>query len=281
MKKNKLPHLIIGSLLITGATAASAVPIIYNDFSDVSGLTLNGSAAGLTTNPDNTLRLTNDFYQSGSAFSTNAIALNSNMSFSTAFSFNISDSKGFSDSDGVGADGLAFVLQTNGNTAGGNGGGIGYMGINNSLAIEFDTWDNVPWDNNDGNHVGINLNGDVNSVVQASVSTRMNNGLDWFAWIDYNGASDLLEVRLAQLDLRPTTALLAYTVDLTTILNSTSAYAGFSSGTGAGAGQYDILDWQFNAEYAPISTVGQIPSPAPLALILIGALSIFRFKKKL
>ncbi|MFC1751394.1 PEP-CTERM sorting domain-containing protein, partial [Pseudomonadota bacterium] len=244
--------------------------ILYNDFSDVSGLTLNGSAAALTPNADNNLRLTSTTGQSASAFSTSSISLASDVSFSTAFSFNISNPSGISDGDGQGADGLTFTLQTNSNTAGGGGGGIGYSGITNSFAVEFDTWNNGGWDDHNGNHVGINLGGNIDSVLQTGIATRMNNSQDWFSWIDYNGVTDLLEVRLAQVDLRPTTALLAYTVDLTGVLGSTNAFAGFTSGTGGAGGQHDILDWQFNSEYKPITTVGEVPSPAPLALMLAG-----------
>jgi hypothetical protein len=44
-----------------------------------------------------------------------------------------------------GADGFAFVIQNNVNTTsalGGVGGQMGFGGINNSLAIAFDTWQN-------------------------------------------------------------------------------------------------------------------------------------------
>lgn len=279
MKRNSISKIALGCALATCTSAASATTILYNDFSDLSGLTLNGATASLTPNADNTLRLTDGLSQSGSAFSTNSISLASDVSFSTAFSFNISDPIGISDQDGQGADGLTFTLQTNSNTAGGTGGGLGYSGITNSFAVEFDTWNNGSWDDHSGNHVGINLNGNVNSVLQTNVSTRMNNGQDWFAWIDYNGITDLLEVRLAEVDLRPTTALLAYTVDLTNVLGSNNAYAGFTSGTGAAGGQHDILDWQFNAEYDPIDNVGEVPAPASLALVVAG-LAAFRMTRR-
>ncbi len=273
---------LAGCLLASYAGSSSAVALLYNDFSDVSGLQLNGSTAGLTTNSDNTLRLTRNLYSSGSAFSTSAISLDSNASFSTAFSFNISRPIGASDNDGQGADGITFTLQTVSNTAGGVGGGIGYSGIGNSVAIEFDTWNNGGWDDYNGNHVGINLDGNINSVVQTGIATRMNNGQDWFAWVDYNGVSDLLEVRLAEVDLRPGTALLSYTVDLVSVLGSTQAFAGFTSGTGAAGGQHDILDWQFNSTYDPITNVGggvSAPAPATALLILAGLVG-FSLKRR-
>jgi hypothetical protein len=46
-----------------------------------------------------------------------------------------------------GADGLAFVIQNaSGSALGDSGGGMGYHWIANSLAVEFDTWENIPED---------------------------------------------------------------------------------------------------------------------------------------
>ena len=41
-----------------------------------------------------------------------------------------------------GADGIAFVIQPLASDLGGTGGGIGYQGIDPSVAVEFDTWNN-------------------------------------------------------------------------------------------------------------------------------------------
>ena len=64
-------------------------------------------------------------------------------------------------------------MQTNSNTAGGSGGGIGYDGIPNSVAVEYSTYNNsFPLDS-DGNHIGIDLGGSVQSVATAPVATRL------------------------------------------------------------------------------------------------------------
>ena len=266
----KLAITAISCMMSGWISTAAATTILYNDFSDTSGLTLNGVTAALTPNADNNLRLTNSTGQSGSAFSTNAIQLNNDASFSTAFNFNISKPIN------SGADGLTFALQTVSNTAGGGGGGIGYAGIPNSVAIEFDTWNNGSVDGYSASHVGINLNGDINSVARANVTPHLdaNYSNDWFAWIDYNGVADLLEVRLAQVDLRPQLAILSYTVDLAAVLGSTFGYAGFTSGTGWAGAQHDIVNWQFESSYNPIDNVGQVPLPASLSLFLVGLLGL-------
>jgi len=50
--------------------------------------------------------------------------------------------------DETGADGIAFVLQPLASDLGQSGGGLGYQGIQPSLAVEFDTWqnDDPPYD---------------------------------------------------------------------------------------------------------------------------------------
>lgn len=200
------------------------------------------------------LRLTNTVSQAGSAFLAEAITLANDASFSSFFVFEISDPVGASDADGVGADGLVFVVQTVSNTAGGSGGGIGYFGLNNSVGVEFDTWDNGANDGSNGNHVGIDINGDTNSVVRANISPRMNDGGNWYAWVDYEGVTNTLEVRLSQVNVRPAGATLSHVVDLAAVLGQTDAFVGFTSGTGAAGGKHDIRSWTFINEFQPIAT---------------------------
>ena len=59
-----------------------------------------------------------------------------------------------------GADGIAFVLQPLSSDQGSSGGGIGYMGINPSVAVEFDTY---KWNSNDpdGDHAAIVYDGET------------------------------------------------------------------------------------------------------------------------
>lgn len=269
------------------ASNANATTILFNDFSSSAGLQLNGNAALATDNGGrNVLRVTPDMGgQSGSAFSTNAVSLASNASFSTAFRFRIYSTTGGGacDGQGCGADGIVFAVQTVSNTAGGAGGGIGYAGLPNSVGIEFDTWNNGAGDAYSSNHVGIDLNGNMNSVALATVANEMNNGNVWSAWVDYNGASDLLELRLAEgaSAARPTSALLSYTVDLTTYLGTTNAFVGFTSGTGAAWDNHDIVAWQFNSTYDPIGNIGgTVPEPGTVSLALAAAAALGVARRK-
>ena len=108
----------------------------------------------------------------------------------------------------------------------------------------------------------------------------LDSGVPLTAWIDYNGATDLLEVRLSNNNTRPVAALLSYTVDLVTTLGVTDAFVGFTSGTGAAGADHDILAWQFNSTFNPINEIGDVPAPGALALLGLGMLGVGAFRRK-
>lgn len=262
MKRSALTIAFAAGVL--AAPGAASAQISYTDFSSVAGLQINGNAFQngnkLTLTPAN-------FGQGGSAFSTNTVLLNANVSFSTVFSFEILRRGGLAN----GADGLTFTMQTNSNNVGSSGGGIGYAGIGNSVAVEFDTYDNG--EPGGSNHVGIDLNGSMNSITSTPFGVDFDNAATWFAWVDYNGVSDLLEVRWANSSSRPLLSMLsAAGLDLPTILGSNSVYVGFTSGTGAGYGEHNILSWNFQDDFneggAPLPTV--TPEPASIVLMATG-----------
>jgi hypothetical protein len=255
---------------------ATSLPILgdaatvfnFPNFSNCSTLQLNVNAACTAS----VLRVTPALVgQAGSAFYKTLVPLGTGASFSTFFTFQITASGGISDSDGPGADGLTFTVQPISSTAGGGGGGIGYSGIPTSLAIEFDTYDNgVGAGDPNGNHVGVDLNGSVNSVITALIPTRMNNGAVWYAWIDYNGTT--IELRLSQTSVRPGPPTLSYAVNLASVLGTSQAYVGFTSGTGAAWGNHDILTWQFDNTFAPIGVPGPVPVLSDVALVSLALL---------
>lgn len=263
----KIAPFAAAALMALSATAGASTVINYPDFSDTTGLTINGNAAVVS----NALRVTPAVGgQAGSAFSTNQVALTAGASFSTYFQFRFT-SAAVSDGSGSGADGLVFVLQTVSNNVGTGGGGIGYQGITNSIGIEFDTWNNGGIDNNSSNHVGIDVGGDVASIALAEVTEAdMNNGGIWNAWVDYDSTTTTLEVRLTQAATRPTAALLSVVRDISLDLGANSAYVGFTSGTGLAWANHDVLNWQLNDNYSPIDPGNNVPEPASLALAGMG-----------
>lgn len=244
-------------------SAAGATTIVFNDFSTTTGLQLNGGSATANDGVRDVLRVTSSQYdQAGSVFSTNPVTLGADVSFSTRFTFN------FNNPLGGGADGVVFTVQTNSSNVGGIGGGIGYQGIPNSVGIEFDNWYNGDFGDQDDNHVGINIGGSITSVAQTSSPFALDSGQDLTAWVDYNGATKLLEVRFANNNVRPAAALLSHNVDLVSVLGTPNAYVGFTSGTGAAAANHDIVNWEFRDVYAPISS--GVPEPQTWAMMIMG-----------
>ncbi len=266
------PTLFLFAMVTLVASVHSArADFLYSDFSNTNGLKLNGDTAQVGS----ALRLAkaSDF-SSGSAFTTNQIALGTGNSFSTYFQFQISNSGGLGDGDGAGADGLVFVVQTVSNNVGSSGGGIGYSSISPSMGVEFDTFDNGSgFGDPNGNHVGIDLNGNIVSVQTQTEPVRFNNGEIWNAWIDYNGDTHEFEARWSQSTVRPIASQLSRTLDLAALLGQDSAFIGFTSATGSGIGDHDILHWEFRGEFAPI------PEPASVITMSLGAIGLAASRK--
>lgn len=252
-----------------GSSPQAAVVLDFNNFSDTTGLTLNGNAAQV----GDVLRVTPALDgQAGSFFSTNTVSLAAGASFSTYFQFRFtSPDLFFCDGFGCGADGLVFVVQTVANNVGGAGGGIGYANIANSVGIEFDSWLNGELGDESSNHVGIDRNGSLSSLTQRTVlEADFNNGDIWSAWVDYNASTTLIEVRLTTGSARPADAFLSLNIDLASTLGSNEAFVGFTSGTGASHANHDVLSWQLADNYEPIDPGNRVPEPGSLPLLLLG-----------
>ena len=208
----------------------------YNGFSENSPINLNGNAIWF----DNRLRLTSaNTLQSGSAFFDEPIQIKNDTSFTSQFQFQIG---GGTD----GADGFTFMLQNDfmGDRALGiNGSGVGYRGIKRSIGIDFDTYQNTGDPNN--NHLSVLLDGEINNaLVNANVPFDLNGGQILNTWIEYDGISDLLEIFLSDTTIKPETAILSTTIDLTDVVGD-RARIGFSAQTGGKANSHDILNWSF------------------------------------
>jgi hypothetical protein len=260
---------VCGSAML-GATERPA----FQGFTDPSNLVINGDATVIVggEGEPTLIRLTPDIGdKAGSVFSKDQIH---STSFSSYFQFRIHASGGdiFDCNETDGADGLVFVVQSVSSDLGSTGQGIGYAGIVRSIGIEFDTWCNSG--NNDpcSNHLAINLNGavhhdDPETVV--SLDTSLENAEVWHVWVDYDGTA--VELRLSDTDQRPMFPTLVKLLSIKEILESDTAFIGFTSGTGAAWANHDILLWEHRDSYSPVHTeegslqvVSQaIPIPAP------------------
>ncbi len=255
--------------------AAGATQFTYNGFSDTTGLTLVGDAATVSTTDGTVLRVTPaSGSQSGAAYSTSAFTLGPSDTFSTRFQFRFTNAGGIDP-----ADGITSVLAASPTGLGGVGGAIGYQGVTNSMAIEFDTYNNGASDGNSDNHVAIDTGGTLTDTALTNVYGNstcgftggagcMSNGDLWTVNMSYNGSN--LTVTLDDpAESSSFTALNSHAIDIESYLGTSNAYVGFTSGTGAGWENHDILNWTF-ANTAQLPPVSSVPEPGSLLLLGVG-----------
>jgi len=240
----------------------TGISIYCPDFSTTyqNGWQINNDAVFVSPN---IMRLTpNINQQKGSAFWKQKVALAANFSFSFFFSFKITN---------VGADGLTFCIQQASNTAGSSGGGVGYEGISGkSLAIEYDTWQNQ---NENNDHIALDYNGflhnagngyplqngspNVNSSLldgNTGTALTLRDGNLKYSWIDYNGVTGTLEVRISNTATRPiATALSIANLNLATNFSDSDVFFGFTAATGSFNENHFIYSAYANSRYDPIS----------------------------
>jgi hypothetical protein len=170
--------------------------------------------------------------------------------FTTQFKFQISPY-----ASAIIADGFAFVIQNGAAGTGalgtiGMGGFLGYQGLPNSIAIEFDTYQNG-WDPN-ANHVAIQSNGTgPNSAdhttsallsINAGIATNLSDGNVHTVIVKYDGSSTLTvfldgaqvvsaPINLSSLGLDP----------------GGNAVVGFTAATGSAAETTQISGWSFTS----------------------------------
>ena len=160
----------------------------------------------------------------------------------------------------AGADGFAFVIQNHRSDAlGATGEGIGYKNLPNSVAVEFDTFDNGPirWEGNgdpNNNHISVNTLGTQpnNSFHYASLGVttdipQLSDGQVHDVVVDYTPGT--LSIYIDDTN----EPALSVPLDLSAKLNldNGKAWVGFVSSTGAVWETHDILSWSFeeHADY--------------------------------
>ena len=277
------------SLLASGA--AHATNFTYNGFSDTTGLNIVGNAATTTTADGTVLRVVpNAFNQAGAAYSTNSVTLGAGNTFSTQFQFRFTNPAGVDP-----ADGITFVLAASPTGLGTAGFGMGYAGVSNSVAIEFDTYNNgvpgvslgyFPQELNSSNHVAIDTNGALTNTAATNVygngscgfSTGtpaqspynvagcMANGDLWTVNISYDGS--LLNVSLSDpAEPGSFAAITNDAINVGALIGGNTAYVGFTGSNGAGTENEDISYWQF-ADTATLPTQpSAVPEPASVTLL--------------
>jgi hypothetical protein len=267
------------------------------------GVQWNGSAV---IDPNGNLQLTpNSGGQVGSAWYTNPSGpgpaplplLNG---FTTTFTFQFTGQGGIGDTGAgangkAGADGITFVVQNgtfnnyNGDTSGGStalgpsdglGGELGFTGLTNSVAVQFDSWCNVEFGDTCATAASPTSADQITieSCGQGANTVYHNAGCS-FGTIDLSRIANPIyigdtNVHTAQISYSPPTATggscvpssafgtagcgsLAVIVDGQTVLtvpfnlaylgldSNDDAYVGFTSATGGSWETHDILTWSF------------------------------------
>ncbi len=147
------------------------------------------------------------------------------------------------DSSFVG-DGMAFVIQshvTGPKALGGIGGSMGYGGLDNSVAVEFDVYDNVGEPS--GNHIAIVKDGNQERDANATDPPFAMFGRSFNAWVDYTAGQNRLKVYASRANAKPEDPVVAARVDLTALTDD-RARAGFTAGTGGATIVGDVLSWR-------------------------------------
>jgi hypothetical protein len=234
----------LAAMMLLASSGASATTIIsHPDFSDVSDLNLNGSAT--TAGVD--LVLTDTTGQAGSAF-TNDPVIDPAKSFHASFTFNFPAGP----SNDYPADGFTFTVQNDGrgsDAVGDAGGELGYGGsaeITPSIAIGFTT--GFPTGPGavkimeNGSNVIANNTKFVMCGCSGDPATY--SGQKRYAWVDYSSSSLVLKVFVSKKKTKPDKPFIKADIgDLSAILGS-SAYAGFTGGTGGSWVEQHIIKWK-------------------------------------
>jgi hypothetical protein len=275
--RSRFAILAAGLLSLAGVQQAQAgIVIDYPSFAAAcnpgSGLTCVGNTSVAGTS----LRLTPSAPgQAGAGYSTTAITLGAGATFSTTFQFRFTQTGGIDP-----ADGITFVVSKATSGLGAAGGGLGYQGVGNSVAVEFDTYNNGEVGHS--NHVAVDVNGVLNNFASANPYGQvdcttgnnirqgcMSNGDIWSATINYDGTTQLLDVFLQDGAGAIQHLISGFSIDLGTTLGTTDAFVGFTAGTGAGYENQDILNWRLANDTSLGNPNHGVPEPASLALLAL------------
>jgi hypothetical protein len=235
------PNAQPSSTAIAAYTIQSAGPTINfpNGFSSTAGLSLKGSST--VTNNLLQLTLAGAPASAGTAWFTTAVNITG---FTTDFNFQLLSAK---------ADGFTFTIQNAGVTAiGPNGSGLGYGashpggtgGIARSVAIKFDLYNN---NGESPDSTGFYTNGASPTVPATDMTgsgVKLNSGHVMHAHITYDGTN----LRLVLTDTVTAASFTSTTaLNIPSIVGSSTAYVGFTAGTGGLSMTTDILNWTLSA----------------------------------
>jgi hypothetical protein len=193
--------------------------------------------------------------------------------FQTTFQFQISGIGGIIGDTPLGqqqgGDGFAFLIQNYAvPVVGPPAGFLGYDGIPNSLAVQFDTWMNLEpgFGDPNGNYISVHTQGTAPNTVanaaslgQATNIPFMKDGNIHTARVNYIPGT--MQVFLDDLT-NPVLTIPNLNLSSLLSLDNGSAWLGFTSGTGSSWENHDVVSWQLGPASIPVTaTPGTTPTP--------------------
>jgi hypothetical protein len=254
------------------SVAVSTVTVPGNTYNGTA-VALGGPDGDVTTGEDNVVRLTDNVnFAVGSVFTNGAYPVDGN--FTARFDFSIPEPQ-FAQK----ADGFTFVIQRQGPHALGEaGGGMGSMGIGDSLAVKFDTYpfgsstlvfanghmdDNgifMPFDIGDGRSYRVDLvyNADFDMLEQTVVPLdEFGEPIQWeaFQWTHFEAWDTFFST---------------VPLDVAAIIGGANAHVGFTAATGGFNAEHLVSNFFFNGEQVQF-----LPpeAAAPAASLAVGSAS--------
>ncbi|MCE2055174.1 putative L-type lectin-domain containing receptor kinase S.7 [Datura stramonium] len=167
-------------------------------------------------------------------------------SFCTRFAFSVSNINPSSFGDG-----LAFFLSPDNQTLGSPGGFLGLVNSsqltkNKFVAVEFDTRQDLHFNDPDDNHVGLDIDSLISiksaNVKLAGVDLKSGNLIR--SWIDYTSEEKKLLVFLSYSSSKPKKPILTVDIDLSDYLKE-FMYVGFAASTEGSTELHFIENWSF------------------------------------
>ena len=154
------------------------------------------------------------------------------------------------------ADGFTFAIQNNSPIVTGNSGGsLGYEGIGSSIAIKFDIYPAL-------STTGLYTNGaapleDGNAVDVSGAGLDFHSGHTFDVLLVYSGT--VLTEKITDTDTGAA-ATFTYNIDIVATVGGTSAFIGFTGGTGGATAVQDLVSWTYTVTPSD-------PPAAPSALV--------------
>lgn len=241
----RLSAVFLASVLMT--FAGSQVPLVFKDMRNLDGLVLFGSASQ-TGEENEVLELTPaSFNQIGAVYTQEQVNIEA---FHVSFRVRMSEeSDGAPDCNGeVGGDGMAFIIQR-GTELGELAGGLGFRGINNSVAVAIDTYCNANNNETGSNNITILTNGNtVHTAETPSVS--FGTARELYIWLDYEGGT--LFVRFNNVDDYPKNAQLQMALDIPEMMDGLTGHMGIVGATGGGVQKSELLNFTYHPPVPPL-----------------------------